>query len=111
MIILFIFGLLLGAVAVIFTLQNIDIITVTFFSSHLTGSLALVLFLTLITGVLTTVLLILPESIKNYFKYNNLKKEKEKLEEELRKQKELTVFAKKVLPTEEEISKIESGNR
>ena len=33
------------------------------------------------------------------------------LEEELRKQKELTVFAKKVLPTEEEISGIEQGNR
>jgi uncharacterized integral membrane protein len=111
MIILFIVGLLLGAVAVIFTLQNIAVITVTFFSWHLTGSLALILFLTLIAGILITILLILPESINNYFRYKNLKKENERLEEELRKQKELTVFAKKVPPTEEIITKIEQGNR
>ncbi len=111
MIILFIIGLLLGVVAVIFTLQNIDIITVTFFSWHLTGSLALILFLTLIVGILVAILLILPESVNNYFRYKKLKKENMGLEEELRKQKELTVFAKKVLPTEEEISGIEQGNR
>ena len=111
MIILFIIGLLLGAVAVVFSLQNIDIITVTFFSWHLTGSLALILFLTLIVGILVSILLILPESINNYFRYKKLKKENDGLGEELRKQKELTVFAKKVIPTEEEISKIETGNR
>ena len=111
MIILFIIGLLLGAVAVIFALQNIEIITVSFFSWHLTGSLALILFLTIITGIIITVLLILPESINNYFKYRSLVKDNQKLEEELRKQKELTVFAKKVLPTEEIITKIEQGNR
>lgn len=109
MIILFIVGLLLGAVAVVFALQNIDIITVTFFSWHLTGSLALILSLAIGTGVLITILLVLPESIKNYFKYRNLQKEYQRLEEELRKQKELTTFAKKVPPTDEEIRKIEQG--
>ncbi|MDO8572765.1 MAG: LapA family protein [bacterium] len=109
MTILFIVGLLLGAVAVIFSLQNIAVITVTFFSWHLTGSLALILSLAISTGVLITVLLILPESIKNYFRYKNLKKENIKLEEDLRKQKELTVFAKNIPPTEEAILKIEQG--
>jgi len=42
-------------------------------------------------------------------KYKNLKKENKDLAEELRKQKELTVFAKDTPPTKEEISRIENG--
>ena len=109
MIILFVFGLLLGAMAVVFALQNVVIITVTFFSWQITGSLALILLLTITTGVFIAILLLLPEFISNHFKYKNLKKDNERLEEELRKQKELTVFAKNTPPTEEEISKIEQG--
>lgn len=109
MTILFIIGILLGATVVVFALQNTEIITVSFFSWQFTGSLSFILFLTIMMGILTAILLMLPESINNYFKYRNLKKENEKLEEELRKQIELTVFAKKVLPTVEEITKIEQG--
>ncbi|MDP9249221.1 MAG: LapA family protein [bacterium] len=109
MIILFIVGLLVGAVSVVFVLQNVAIVTVTFFSYQLTGSLALILSLAIGAGALVVVLLLLPESISNYFKYKHLKKENEKLTEELRKQKELTVFSKQVPPTQEEISKIEHG--
>ncbi len=109
MIILFIVGLLLGAVSVIFALQNIAIITVNFFSWHFTGSLAFVLLLAITSGVLIAILLLLPEFIENYFKNKNLKKENKDLTEELRKQKELTVFTKHTSPTEEDISKIEHG--
>jgi uncharacterized integral membrane protein len=109
MIILFVFGLLLGAVAVVFALQNVAIITVSFFSWQLTGSLALILLLAITSGVLIAILLLLPEFISNYFKYKSLKKDNKRLEEELRKQKELTVFAKNTPPTDEEISKIENG--
>ena len=111
MIILFIVGLLLGVTTVIFVLQNIDVITVAFFSWHLTGSLALILSLAAIAGVIVTIFLILPKSINNYFRYRNLKKENKRLKEELRKQKELTIFAQKIPPTEEIISKTEQGNR
>ncbi len=107
MIILFILGLLLGAVAVVFALQNITVITVTFFSWQLTGSLALILILAIASGLFMAILILLPEFISNYFKYKNLKKENDNLAEELRKQKELIVFAKNTPPTEEEISKIE----
>jgi uncharacterized integral membrane protein len=110
MIILFIFGLIIGAVAVIFALQNIDIITVTFFSWHMTGSLALILLLTIASGVIVTALLLLPGSIKNYFKYKALEKENKRLEEELRKQKELTVFAKITPIDAEVVSKIDHGS-
>lgn len=109
MIILFIIGILLGAAAVVFALQNVAVITVTFFSWHLTGSLALILLLALGTGVIVTALLVLPESIKNYFRYRSLKKENESLAEDLRKQKELTVFAKQTPPTPEIIAHIEQG--
>jgi len=109
MIILFIFGLLLGAVAVIFALQNIVVITVTFFSWHLTGSLSFILLLAITSGVIIATFLLLPEFISNYFKYKSFIKENKRLEEELRKQKELTVFAKTIPPTNEEISKIENG--
>lgn len=109
MIILFIVGLLLGVVSVIFALQNIAVVTISFFSWTLTGSLALILLLAITSGILIAVLLLLPESINNYFKYKKLKKENGVLTEELRKQKELTVFAKNTPPTEEEISKIEHG--
>ncbi len=109
MIILFIIGLLLGAISVIFALQNIDIITVTFFSWHLTGSLALILLLTIASGILITILLVLPGSVRNYFRYKKLEKENKNLAEELRKQKELTVFAKITPLDQEAISSIDHG--
>jgi lipopolysaccharide assembly protein A len=109
MIILFILGLVLGGAAVIFALENTMVITVTFFSWQLTSSLAVILISAILAGVFITLLLLLPESISNYFKYKSLKKEIGKLEEELRKQKELTVFAKRTLPSPEAISKIEKG--
>jgi len=109
MIILFIVGLLLGVVSVIFALQNIEVVTVSFFSWNLTGSLALILLLAITSGILIAILFLLPESISNYLKYKKLKKENKDLTEELKKQKERTIFAKNTLPTEEEISKIEHG--
>ncbi len=109
MIIFFITGLLLGIAAVIFALQNVEVITVSFFSWELTGSLALILMLAIGSGLLASALLILPESIKNHFRYKSLKKENAKLADELKKQRELTVFAKHTPPTAEVIHKIEHG--
>ena len=109
MIILFAFGLLLGAVSVIFALQNITVITVSFFSWQLTGSLALILLLAISSGILITLFFLLPEFISSYFKHKSLEEENHKLAEDLRKQKELTVFAKHIPASKEEISKIEHG--
>lgn len=109
MIILFIVGLLLGVVSVIFALQNIAVVTISFFSWHLTGSLALILLLAITSGILIAILLLLPEFISNHFKHKSLRKDNKRLEEELRKQKELTIFDKNTPPTKEEILKIERG--
>src|SRR3989339_562500 len=109
MLILFILGLLLGAVAVTFSLQNTAIVTVTFFGWQLQSSLAVVLLLSVTAGMVVCLLLLLPGSIQSALRLRSLKKEKIKLEEELRKQKELTTFAKHDVPTRQEIKDIESG--
>lgn len=109
MIILFILGLLLGAVAVVFALQNITVITVSFFSWSITGSLSVIVLLAIGVGILVALLLFLPSSVQGHFRYRRLKKANSKLEEELRKQKELTVFAKEVPPSRENLAKIEDG--
>lgn len=111
MIIFLIIGILLGAVSVMFAFQNVAVITVSFFSWQLTGPLAYVLILAITAGILVAVLFLLPESVSNHFKYRKLKKENERLEDELRKQKELTVFAKHTPPTDAEIKRIEDGER
>jgi uncharacterized integral membrane protein len=109
MIILFILGLFLGGVAVIFALENMAPITVTFFHAQITGSLALILITAILSGVLITLLLLLPESISNYFKNKKLAGEVARLEEELKKQKTLTSFAKILPPTPQVIDQIDRG--
>lgn len=109
MIILFLLGLILGGVGVVFALQNIEVITVVFFGWQLSGSLSLVLLLTMLGGVLVTLLILLPRSVSDYFKYRRLQKENAGLTEELRKQKELTLFAKTTSPSSKTIGEIENG--
>jgi lipopolysaccharide assembly protein A len=88
------FGIALGALTIIFALQNTAVITVSFLNWQFEGSLAFILILTASMGALIALLFILPESIRNHFRYSRLKKENAKLEEDLKKQKELTAFAK-----------------
>ncbi len=109
MILPLILGVVLGAISVIFALQNVAVITVSFFAWHIEGSLALILMVTLFVGVMTALLVVLPESIKNYFRYKSLKKENLRLEEELRKQKEGTAFARNTPPTPEQIEHLEKS--
>lgn len=86
-----ILGLLVGAVAVVFALQNIVIITVTFLVWQIQGSLAIILFLAIISGVLISVLVSIPEVVGDYIKYSNLKKENKKLLEEIEGYKKMLV--------------------
>ena len=88
MIILFILGLLLGAVAVVFSLQNTEAVTVAFFNWEMTGPISVILLTAILVGIIIVLLILLPGSIGNYFRYRKLKKENARLEEELRKQKE-----------------------
>ncbi len=107
MIIFFIIGLLLGAVAVVFAFQNSEMVAVTLFSWQVEASLSVILVLSVLTGILIALLLTLPEFFNNYFEYRALKKRSTILEEDLRKQRELTVFARKTTPTGQDITHIE----
>lgn len=83
MIFLLILGGLLGALSVIFVLENTAIVTVTFLSFQITGSLALILFATLMSGIIVAVLILLPALISDEIKFGRLKKQNKALEDEL----------------------------
>jgi len=83
MIFFVIIGMVLGGVSILFILQNVTPVTVSFFAYHLTGSLALVLFLALFAGMLITVLMLLPGYISDEFRVTRLKKLNKDLEDEL----------------------------
>jgi putative membrane protein len=83
MLISLILGLLIGAVAVVFALQNITRITVTFLTWQINGSLALILVLALLAGILISLLISIPEVIKNSFTISGLRKQNKKLNDDL----------------------------
>ena len=76
-------GILLGVVSVIFVLQNITVVTVTFLSWQMTGSLAIVLMLAIVCGIVMTLLLLLPSLVRDYFYLSAIKKRSRELENEL----------------------------
>ncbi len=82
MLLFLILGLIIGAGAIIFALQNVSIITVTFFSWQLQGSLSLILLLAIATGVLVCILVSIPEVIRTNINFSVLKKINKKLEDE-----------------------------
>lgn len=78
-----IFGLLLGAVSVIFALQNVFTVTVTFLAWNITASLALLIVASILIGIIVATLFTLPKSIKDTFAVSKLLKENKKLKDEL----------------------------
>lgn len=78
-----IFGLIVGALAVMFALQNIFPVTVTFLTWHVTSSLAVLIALSVLVGIVIFALLSIPESIKNSFAISRLRTENKKLNDQL----------------------------
>ncbi len=91
-------GLLLGAVSVVFALQNTSDITVTFITWHVEGSLALILLLSMVSGVLISILVSLPEVFKNYRIKKNLMKDNDALRAELDSHKAMLSRAAEGIP-------------
>ncbi len=75
-------GLIIGAVSVVFVLQNVATVTVAFFSWQLTGSLAVILLATLICGLLISALILLPSFIKAEWQIRVYRKRIKQLEED-----------------------------
>lgn len=93
-------GIMLGAVSVIFILQNSVPITVTFFAWQISGSLSLVLFSAVMTGVAVALLVLLPSFIKDDMYLSVIKKQKRELEEELAEKNRIIAEASTVVVTE-----------
>ena len=97
---LIIIALLIAVIAVVFALQNTAVVTITFLAWTVDGSLALVVLLAVLTGVLISVFVSLPSIVKNRIaasnrkkKINELTNQVNKLEEKLEaKQQELDLY-------------------
>lgn len=74
-------GLVLGALTVVFALQNAAVITVTFFSWQLAIPLALALLSALALGIVAALLILLPNVIRDEIYLAALKREKRELEQ------------------------------
>ena len=78
-----ILALLIALIAVIFALQNTMTITISFLAWEVTGSLSLVLLITLAIGVVIGLLVLSPSSIKNSLAVSSNRKRIGSLEKEL----------------------------
>jgi lipopolysaccharide assembly protein A len=78
-----ILALVIAIIAVIFALQNTAIITIGFFVWKVTGSLSLVLLVTLAIGVLIGLLFLAPSAVKSSFQVSGHRKRITSLEKEL----------------------------
>lgn len=80
-------ALVIAVVAVIFALQNSMLVTISFFSWTLTGSLSLVLLATLAIGVLIGLLVLAPNLLRKTFKSSSQRKRIDALEHEVSQHK------------------------
>ncbi len=84
MLLFLVLGLLLGALVVIFALQNVAAITVTFLVWQIEGSLALIMLIAVLAGALISVFLSIPEIIQNHRNVAKINRKNAELESELR---------------------------
>ena len=78
-----IFALLISVVAVVFALQNTMVITISFLAWKVTGSLSLVLLVTLAIGAVIGLLVLAPSTIKHTLAASGHRKRIGLLEKEL----------------------------
>jgi putative membrane protein len=76
-------ALLLALIVTVFAVQNFDTVEVNFLTWNLTGSLALVLLLTLSAGIAIGILVSAPTSLRRRRELGGLKKSMRKMEKEL----------------------------
>lgn len=78
-----IFALVISVIAVVFALQNTMVITISFLAWKVTGSLSLVLLVTLAIGAVIGLLALAPSTIKNTLVVSGHRKRIGALEKEL----------------------------
>ncbi len=86
-----ILGVLIGILAVIFAVQNIVPVTVTFLSWQVEGSMAFIIAAAIVTGLLISILVSIPEIVANYFTLKELRKRNKALVSELEEYKNAAI--------------------
>ena len=103
MVIFIILGAILGALLVIFVLQNVTVVTVSFMTWQITGSLALVLLASIVSGIVIALLVLLPGLIRDDFRFSALKKQKKEVDDELIKTRQALSDAHAHIPVAQTI--------
>lgn len=93
-----IFALLIAVIAVIFALQNTMTITISFLAWEITGSLSLVLLITLAIGALIGLLVLAPSAIRSRIAVSRDRKRIGTLEKELDEQRRRIAGLEKPTP-------------
>ncbi len=76
-------GLIVGALGVIFAIQNVAVVTVTFLSWQITAPLAFVLLGSMAAGVVAALLFMLPSIMRDEALFSVIERQKSDLENEL----------------------------
>lgn len=83
-----ILGVLLGALSVMFVLQNVAVVTVSFLAWQVTASLALILLATLLSGVIVTLLILLPGLVRDEIQFAALRRQMKEKDVEIERQRQ-----------------------
>ena len=76
-------GIVLGGLTVIFALQNVALVTVNLWMWQFSAPLAIVLLGTVLSGIVVTLLILLPNLIRDEIYLKTLKRQKREVEDEL----------------------------
>ena len=101
-----ILALAFAIVAVIFALQNTDVVTITFFSLSYEGSLALIILVAVALGILIGVLVMTPGNIKNKISSTRNRKKVSSLESSLQEHKSKLAALEKPAPPEPKVDEL-----
>jgi len=92
-------ALVIAVIAVLFALQNSMLVTISFLSWEISGSLSLVLLATLAIGVLIGLLVLAPSALKKTFKASSQRKRINALEHEVSEHKAKVAELQRPVPT------------
>ena len=84
-------GFILGASALLFALQNNDLVALTFLGWQFTTSLALLVLVSITVGVLISILAYIPSALGNHFTIGKLRKQNKMLAQEAEAKQQATV--------------------
>jgi uncharacterized integral membrane protein len=106
-----IIGILLGGAVVIFALQNVATVMVTFLGYQFQGSLALIVILSILAGILISLLFSLSAFIQGMMSESRLKRHNNTLQRELDDHKVLLDEANKKLADTPAVVVVETSER